>query len=132
MNISATLNVFNLLRNPRLCLPHATVPTFERVPISISTALTVANGGRRPDIRAVVLDKDNCFAKPKENSIYGPYKVRLIRLFRYPQLPFPVPLFLGSSSGSQTPLQRYSETTISEIYRNTLSLFAKCFPALVY
>ena len=132
MNFSATLNVFNLLRNPGLCLPHATVPTFERVPVTIGTALTVANGGRRPDIRAVVLDKDNCFAKPKENSIHGPYKVRSIKLFRSPNSPSPVPLFLGSGSGSQTQLRRNSKTTISEIDRNTLSLSAKCFPALVY
>lgn len=76
MNVSATLKVFSLLRNPSLCLPHATVPTFDRVPISVATALTAANGGQTPDIRAVVLDKDNCFAKPTENSIYGPYKVR--------------------------------------------------------
>ncbi len=76
MNVSATFNVFNLLRNPSLCLPHATVPTFDRVPFSIAPALTAANGGQRPDIRAVVLDKDNCFAKPKSNSIHRPYKVR--------------------------------------------------------
>ena len=76
MNISATLNVFSFLRNPSLCLPHATVSTFDRLPISVATALTAANGGQRPDIRAVVLDKDNCFARPKTNSIYRPYKVR--------------------------------------------------------
>lgn len=76
MNVSATLKVFKLLQNPSLCLPHATVPTFDRVPSSIATALTAANGGQRPDIRAIVLDKDNCFAKPKENRIHEPYEVR--------------------------------------------------------
>lgn len=83
MNFSATLNVIGLLRNPSLCLPHATVPTFDRVPISIATALTAANGGQRPDIRAVVLDKDNCFAKPRSNGIYKPYKVRPINLTHF-------------------------------------------------
>ncbi|KAM0801356.1 mitochondrial PGP phosphatase [Usnea florida] len=99
MNISATLNVFNLLRNPRLCLPHATVPTFERVPTSISTALTVANGGRRPDIRAVVLDKDNCFAKPKENSIYGPYKKHFDSIRKV--FPGPRVLIVSNSAGTR-------------------------------
>ena len=80
MNISATLKAFSLLRNPSLCLPHATVSTFDRIPISVATALAAANGGQRPDIRAVVLDKDNCFAKPKENIIYGPYEVRPLNL----------------------------------------------------
>ena len=84
MNVSATLKIFNLLRNPSLCLPHATVPTFDRVPTSIATALTAVNGGQRPDIRAVVLDKDNCFAKPKENSIHRPYKVRPLNFNCFP------------------------------------------------
>lgn len=83
MNVSATLNVFSLLRNPSLCLPHATVPTFDRVPISIATALAAANGGQRPDIRAIVLDKDNCFAKPKTNSIHSSYKVRPTNFTRF-------------------------------------------------
>ncbi len=84
MNVSATLKAFSLLRNPSMCLPHATVSTFDRVPISIATALTAANGGQRPNIRAVVLDKDNCFAKPKENRVYGPYKVSPIDLTCFP------------------------------------------------
>ena len=91
MNLSATLNIFSLLRNPSLCLPHATVSTFDRVPISIATALTAANGGQRPDIRAVVLDKDNCFAKPRTNRIHRPYKVRTIDLTRL--LPLSTTLF---------------------------------------
>ena len=78
MNLSATLKISSLLRNPSLLLPHANVPTFDLLPISIATALTAANGGQTPDIRAVVLDKDNCFAKPKENRIHEPYQVRTL------------------------------------------------------
>jgi phosphatidylglycerophosphatase GEP4 len=77
MNVSATLNAFKLIAKPSLCIPHATVPTFDRVPLPLSRALEEANGGERPDIRAVVLDKDNCFAKPKANVIYKPYNVSL-------------------------------------------------------
>ena len=75
MNLSATLNVVRLLVKPSLCIPHATVSTFDRLPIPISDALAAANGGERPDIRALVLDKDNCFAKPRENVIHKPYIV---------------------------------------------------------
>lgn len=71
MNLSASLNVFKLLRYPGLCIPHATVSTFNDLPIPLSKAF----GEFRPDIRAVILDKDNCFARPKQNSIYVPYKV---------------------------------------------------------
>jgi len=78
MNISASLNVFRLFTNPSLCLPHATIPTFNHLPIPISDAFSVGKNGQKPDIRAIVLDKDNCFAKVKENVVWGDYEVRLL------------------------------------------------------
>ena len=75
MNISATLNFFRLFRDPALCLPHATIPNFNHLPVPLSPAFTTGEKGISPDIRAVVLDKDNCFARPKENSIFEPYAV---------------------------------------------------------
>ena len=76
MNLSATLNAFRLIRNPALCLPHATIPTFNDLPVPLSNAF----GSVKPDIRAVVLDKDNCFAVPKENIVYKPYTVSYVYL----------------------------------------------------
>ncbi|KAL2119265.1 hypothetical protein VTJ04DRAFT_6225 [Mycothermus thermophilus] len=32
--------------------------------------------GNPVDIRAIVLDKDDCFAIPDDNKVYGPYKTR--------------------------------------------------------
>lgn len=75
MNVSATFNVFRLLFKPSLCLPHATVSTFNDLPVPLSKAFQVFCGGQEPDIRAVVLDKDDCFARPSENVIYKPYYV---------------------------------------------------------
>ncbi|KAL9131818.1 MAG: hypothetical protein Q9217_000345 [Psora testacea] len=72
MNISGTLNAFRILTRPSLCIPHLTVSTFDRIPIPI-------HGSGWPDIRAIVLDKDNCFAVPKENNIYKHYNARLCR-----------------------------------------------------
>ncbi len=73
MNISATLNTFRLIQNPALCLPQATISNFNHLPLPISLAFSP--DGEKPDIRAVVLDKDNCFARPKENDVYKPYDV---------------------------------------------------------
>ncbi|MCJ1415624.1 hypothetical protein MMC32_001956 [Xylographa parallela] len=73
MNISASLNVFRLITNPSLCLPHSTIPTFNQLPVPISKAFPASEKGRKPDIRAIVLDKDNCFARPKENVVYEAY-----------------------------------------------------------
>lgn len=75
MNISGTLNVFKLLRDPTLCLPQATVSTFNHLPVPLSKAFEQKDGEKKVDIRAVILDKDNCFAVPHANEVYEPYKV---------------------------------------------------------
>ncbi|KAL8812203.1 MAG: hypothetical protein Q9200_001208 [Gallowayella weberi] len=108
MNISATLNFFRLIKNPSLCLPHATIPTFNHLPVPLSNAF----GNLKPDIRAVVLDKDNCFALPKENVVYKPYtqfhfanpsnppQDKISSLFR--TYPPPHLLIVSNSAGSTT------------------------------
>lgn len=73
LNVSASLNVFRLIANPSLCLPHHTVPSFNHLPIPLNDAFV--KRGSQVDIRAVVLDKDNCFAVPKQNEVYKPYAV---------------------------------------------------------
>lgn len=75
MNISGTLNFFRLLREPSLCLPQHTVSTFNHLPIPLSKAFPKKDGAKEVDIRAVVLDKDNCFAVPHTDEIHKPYKV---------------------------------------------------------
>ena len=77
MNISGTLNFFRIIRDPSLCLPHYTVANFNQLPIPLSSVFVKTYGGQKADIRAVVLDKDNCFAIPYENEIYKPYRVCL-------------------------------------------------------
>jgi phosphatidylglycerophosphatase GEP4 len=74
-NLSGTLNAFRVLRDPALCLPHATVSTFAQLPIPLSKAFR-GQSEKDADIRAVVLDKDNCFAVPHANQIHEPFQVR--------------------------------------------------------
>lgn len=76
-NVSATLNVFRLIAKPALCLPHATIPTFQQLPIPLHKAFGKYQG---VDIKAVVLDKDDCFAVSKSNSIHKPYESHFERL----------------------------------------------------
>jgi hypothetical protein len=77
MNISGTLNIFRLLRDPTLCLPQHTVSTFNHLPIPLSKAFKKDGGNQQKevDIQAVVLDKDNCFAVPHTDEIHKPYEV---------------------------------------------------------
>ncbi|KAK9377792.1 mitochondrial PGP phosphatase [Lipomyces chichibuensis] len=78
-NLSATLHVFHLLTQPQNLIPALRVPTFADLPIPLSQALTTTSG-IRPDIRALVLDKDNCFAEPDSSVIYPAYKDHFKRL----------------------------------------------------
>lgn len=75
LNLSGTVNVFKLLAKPSLCLPHATVSTFNEIPSPFEKVFEAQ--GRKVDIRAVVLDKDDCFAYPNTNEIYPAYTERL-------------------------------------------------------
>ena len=73
LNLSGSINVFRLFTKPSLCLPHATVATFNELPIPQDRAFD--NASRKPVIKAVVLDKDDCFAYPDTNQIHPPYIV---------------------------------------------------------
>lgn len=79
LNLSASVNVFRLLARPALCLPHGVVSTFNDIPIPLDSAFAPGTGkdGRKPEIKAVVLDKDDCFAFPESSEVYAAYKVRL-------------------------------------------------------
>ncbi|KAI9149364.1 Mitochondrial import inner membrane translocase subunit tim22 [Paramyrothecium foliicola] len=72
LNLSASLNIFKILFRPSLCLPHQTVSTFNELPIPLEKGLQTT--GRRANIKAVVLDKDDCFAYPESNEVYPAYK----------------------------------------------------------
>lgn len=79
-NLSGTFNFLRLFVNPSLCLPHHTISTFDQLPIPLSTAFAAKNGSEKPDIRAIVLDKDNCFAIPNQNNIHEPYTEKFAQL----------------------------------------------------
>ncbi|WDK12420.1 HAD superfamily phosphatase [Colletotrichum graminicola] len=74
LNLSGTVNIFKLFSRPALCLPQHTVATFNDLPIPLHKAFEGQD--RKCDIRAVVLDKDDCFAIPHTNEVHKPYKVR--------------------------------------------------------
>lgn len=95
LNLSASLNIFKLIAKPSLCLPHATVATFNDLPIPLNKAF--GNGEKKVDIKAVVLDKDDCFAIPDHNEIYGDYKVGLCL--------FSSPLRITSANSAQERME---------------------------
>ncbi|KAH7008392.1 mitochondrial PGP phosphatase [Ilyonectria destructans] len=78
LNLSASLNITRLFFKPSLCLPHHTVSTFNDLPIPLDKVFQ--NNGRKADIKAVVLDKDDCFAYPDSKEVHEPYKARFEEL----------------------------------------------------
>ncbi|CDK24857.1 unnamed protein product [Kuraishia capsulata CBS 1993] len=69
MNISATLNVSKLLVKPSLAMPHLQVETFADLPVPIRFPQSIST-----QIKAVVLDKDNCFAKNHDDKVWPEYE----------------------------------------------------------
>lgn len=71
-NASAVANVHRVAYNPALCLPHLRVDSFDKLvfPLAIPGA----------SIRAIVLDKDNCFAKDHDDKIWPAYQQAWERL----------------------------------------------------
>ncbi|KAI1067150.1 hypothetical protein LB506_004240 [Fusarium annulatum] len=78
LNLSASLNITRLIFKPSLCLPHHTVSTFNDLPIPLEKGLQ--KDGRKVEIKAVVLDKDDCFAYPDNVEVYDSYKSHFEKL----------------------------------------------------
>lgn len=98
MNASGTFNFLRLFVNPSLCLPHATVSTFEQLPVPLNSLLQTSTTTTKTDIRAVVLDKDNCFAIPKHENVYPRYQDKFEQLRKaYPGSRL---LIVSNSSGT--------------------------------
>lgn len=95
MNVSATLNVFRLLVQPQLCQPHLTVSSFDKIPVPLFFSRYQTN---HPQIKAIVLDKDNCFAKAHDDKVWPAYNEQWEQLRKaYPDASL---LIVSNSAGT--------------------------------
>ncbi|KAJ9139274.1 HAD-superfamily phosphatase [Coniochaeta hoffmannii] len=98
LNLNGFFNVFRCLASPSLCLPHATVSTFNDLPIPLDKAFESRKG--KPVIEAVVLDKDDCFAYPDSSMVFESNKKRFEELrAAYPGRRL---LIVSNTSGAQS------------------------------
>ena len=81
MNLSGTINTFRLFYHPKLSRPHVVLNQFSDLTFPLGKCIA-SNVKRKygvtipePDIRAIVLDKDNCIAKPHSLEIWSDYRV---------------------------------------------------------
>jgi hypothetical protein len=83
MNLSGTINTFRLLYAPRLARPHVVLNHFNEVTFPLGRCIAANIKGQHgvdvpePDIRAVVIDKDNCIAQPHALEVWPAYQVRI-------------------------------------------------------
>jgi phosphatidylglycerophosphatase GEP4 len=75
-NLSGTLGALSVIFRPSQCLPQAVVRNFNELPIPLSQAFAHHRPEGTVNIRAVVLDKDDCFARPRETEVAAENKVR--------------------------------------------------------
>lgn len=81
MNLSGTVNTFRLLYAPKLARAHVVLNQFNDLTFPLGKCIS-ANVKKKygvdvpePDIRAIIIDKDNCIAKPHSLEIWPAYKV---------------------------------------------------------
>jgi len=81
MNLSGTINTFRLLYAPKLARPHVVLNQFSDLTFPLGRCIA-ANVKKLhgidvpdPDIRAVVLDKDNCISRPYALEVWPDYTV---------------------------------------------------------
>lgn len=103
-NLSATLNILRLAFNPQLCMPHLVIPTFNNLPIPVSF----------PDsnIKAIVLDKDNCFAKAHDDKVWPEY----LEKWEYLRKEYPGAklLIVSNSAGTNDDKNNHKQAKILE------------------
>ncbi|KAG4306569.1 hypothetical protein PORY_000557 [Pneumocystis oryctolagi] len=84
MNIGAIIPCIRALFHPSLLVPHVTVESFAHIPYPLSNFLK--NNIKHTfsdleiDIRALVIDKDNCISVPGKLELYSAYKDRWEKL----------------------------------------------------
>ncbi|QIW94862.1 hypothetical protein AMS68_000380 [Peltaster fructicola] len=119
-NLSGTLNAFRVLFSPSLSIPHATVSHFSHLPTPLATAFTAARSGKQPDIRAVVLDKDNCFAVPYTNEVDASCRAKFDELRK--AYPGDRLLIVSNSAGATASAKAEEEARILEQQTQTAVL----------
>lgn len=103
MNLVGTVYGIAAIFRPSRLIPSLTVDEFSDIPLDIAAALTKAkNQGQDTsqllDIRALVVDKDNCFAEPYAQEVWPRYQKRWASIRQ--QFPGDRLLIVSNSSGT--------------------------------
>lgn len=78
---AARLTISLFLQKPDYLLPHLTIPNFLHLPVPLGPALPHAPNSPPPNIKAIVLDKDNTLCPPDSIALH-PAHIRKLWLLR--------------------------------------------------
>jgi phosphatidylglycerophosphatase GEP4 len=80
------LTLAYVLHDSSSLLPHSTIQTLLYLPLPISSALpTIPSTGKKPNIRALVLDKDNTICPPESTFLHTSYVNKIKQLKASPE-----------------------------------------------
>ncbi|KTW29681.1 HAD phosphatase, family IIIA [Pneumocystis carinii B80] len=109
MNIRAIIPCFSSLFNPSLLVPHLIINNFSQIPINISQTLKLHFthlSDSDINIKALILDKDNCITIPGDLNLYSSYNEKWLQLKRN----YDYILIVSNSSGIYT--KKYQDEAI--------------------
>lgn len=100
-NLSATLNVARLFKDPKLCIPSIKYANFNEIQLPLPS-----------HIKAIVLDKDNCFAKPHDDKVWPEYQEQWDKLKQlYPGKKL---LIVSNSAGTNDDIGHIQAKTLEK------------------
>ncbi|KIX08651.1 HAD phosphatase, family IIIA [Rhinocladiella mackenziei CBS 650.93] len=74
------------IHDPSCLLPHATIPTLLSLPLPVGPCLPSLNAtGKKPTIRALVLDKDNTLCPPETAKLHQAYRNKVEKIKESPE-----------------------------------------------
>ncbi|EXJ56066.1 HAD superfamily (subfamily IIIA) phosphatase [Cladophialophora yegresii CBS 114405] len=105
------------LSEPSSLLPHRTIPTLLPLPLPIGPWLPSLNStGKKPTIRALVLDKDNTLCPPETTKLHQSYINKLEKLKQSDEFshnPHSI-LIVSNTAGSSSSAEHEAEAKLLE------------------
>lgn len=106
------LTIAYALHEPSALLPHHTIPTLLSLPLPISASLpSLPSSGKKPTIRALVLDKDNTICPPETAVVHKAYREKIEQIKASPEFagrPHSI-LIVSNTAGSSRSTEHEAE-----------------------
>lgn len=101
------------IHDPASLLPHATIPNLIYLPIPVASGLPTLPNGKKPTIRALVLDKDNTLCPPETSKLHPAYLSKLEKLRESPEFSHnKASILIVSNTAGSTSAEKHEEEAI--------------------